>query len=462
LNFKIGAALLLGYALSVSGAFAQGQGAAAVSATSGTVVVQKADGSIRTLAPGSMVQVGDVITTQPNSSARLKFTDGGELTVSSNSQFKIDSYSFNTAAPQSDNLVMSLVKGGLRSLTGLISRRGNPDAYRLQTMSATIGIRGTDYSARVCGEECAKEVAQAPSGARPVAPDITARVALLSGQVVASDRTGTSRPLSVGSAIYQGDIVETRAQSHALLVFLDEGRVTVQPDTRLAIEQFRYEAARPGQGVSVMRLLRGGMRALTGVLAKAHPPGYRVQTAVGTVGIRGTGFDASCRGACESEPPGPGVPPPDEASGGLFVHTWEGEVEVRNEAGVQAAAVGQTVRVIARGRAPVLWPEAPAFMRDAPDVPGGPRPDGIPIDVQRLFGAGSSQSDSGLYVLVKEGRIVLIQEGRTLELGRGESAYASADGTQLYRLRMPPNEVLRELVDPPPPRVAPGALICTF
>ena len=460
MNFRIGAALLLGYALSVSAALAQGQGAAAVSATSGTVVVQKAEGSIRTLAPGSMVQAGDVITTQPNSSARLKFTDGGEVTVSANSQFKIDAYSFNTAAPQSDNLVMSLVKGGLRSLTGLISRRGNPDAYRLQTMSATIGIRGTDYSARLCGEECAKDVAQAPAGARAIAPDITARVALLAGQVVASDRTGTSRPLSVGSAIYQGDIVETRAQSHALLVFLDEGRVTVQPDTRLAVEQFRYEPARAEQGVSVLRLLRGGMRALTGLLAKAHPPGYQVQTAMGTVGIRGTGFDASCRGVCESDAQ-PGAPTSsDEASGGLFVHTWEGEVEVRNEAGVRTAAVGQTVRVIARGRAPELWPQAPAFMRDGPDAPGGPRPDGIPIDVQQLLGAGS-QTDSGLYVLVKDGRIVLVQAGRTLELERGESAYAGFAG-ELYRLRIAPHEVLRELVAPPTPRVTPGAPICTF
>lgn len=464
MNFRIGAALLLGYALSVSAALAQAQDAAAVSTTSGTVVVQKADGSIRSLAPGSAVQAGDVITTQPNSSARLKFTDGGELAVSSNSQIKIDSYSFNTAAPRTDNLVMSLLKGGLRSITGSISRRGNRDAYRLQTATATIGIRGTDYVARLCGADCAKDVAQAPFGARPIAPDIVARVALLSGQVVAIDKTGTSRPLNVGGTVYQGDIVETRGHSHALLVFLDEGRVTVQPDTRLAIEQFRYEPARPDQGVSVMRLFQGGLRALTGVLAKRHPKGYRVETLTATIGIRGTGFDVSCLGTCKGEPerqdatPAPRPPSsPDDASGGLFVHTWEGEVEVSNPAGAQTVSVGQTVRVSASDRAPVHVPEAPPFMRDAP----GPRPDGIQIDLQQLFGA-DSQADSGLYVLVKEGRIVLVQGQRTLELDRGESAYASTDGTQLYRLRIPPSEVLRELVDSPPPRLNPGTLICTF
>lgn len=462
LNFQRCAAFLLGCALGAFALVVQAQDSAAVSATSGTVVVQKADGSIRTLAPGSMVQVGDVISTQPNSSARLKFTDGGELTVSSNSQFKIDSYRFNTATPQTDNLVMSLLKGGLRSITGLISRRGNQDAYRLQTATATIGIRGTDYLARLCGEDCAKEVAQAPSGARPIAPDITARVALLSGQVVAIDRVGKSRPLSVGSAVYQGDIVETRAQSHALLVFLDEGRVTLQPDTRLAVEQFRYEPARAEQGQSVMRLLRGGMRALTGLLARRHPQGYRVETVVATIGIRGTGFDASCRGVCEGESAQKPVPPkpepptsPEDASGGLFVNTWEGEVEVRNPAGVQTVGVGQTVRVVAVNRAPALWPEAPPFMRDAP----GPRPDGIQIDLQQLFGAGS-QTDAGLYVLVQDGRIVLVQDQRVLELDRGESAYAGFAG-ELYRLRIPPNEVLRELVSPPP-RVSLGAPICTF
>ena len=464
MNLRIGAALLLGYALSVFAVLAQGQDAGAVATTSGTVVVQKADGSIRSLAPGSAVQVGDVISTQPNSSARLKFSDGGELTVSSNSQFKLDAYRFNTASAQTDNVVMSLLKGGLRSITGLISRRGNQDAYRLQTVTATVGIRGTDYVARLCGEDCAKDVAQAPSGARPIAPDISARVALLAGQVMAIDRLGKSRSLSVGSAVYPGDIVETRAQSHALLVFLDEGRLTVQPETRLAVEQFRFEPARAEQGVLVLRLLRGGMRALTGLLARKHPQGYRVETAVATIGIRGTGFDASCRGVCEGEPEAPGAPakpePPssvEEGSGGLFVNTWEGEVEVSNPAGVQSAAVGQTVRVTSRERAPVLWPEAPPLLRDAP----GPRPDGLQIDLQQLFGAGS-QTDSGLYVLVKEGRIVLVQDQRVLELDRGESAYASTDRTQLYRLRNPPNDVLRELIDPPPPRLDPGSLICTF
>ena len=451
MNFRWAATVVLGCALSIVAGMAQAQDAAAVSTTSGTVVVQKADGSVRSLAPGSMVQAGDVITTQPNSSARLKFTDGGELTVSSNSQLKIDSYTFNSAASKTDNLVMNLLKGGLRSITGLISRRGNQDAYRLQTATATIGIRGTDYIARLCEDDCAKEIAQISPTARPIAPDIAARVALLSGQAVAIDRLGGTRPLGVGGAIFAGDIVETRVQSYAVLAFLDEGRVTLHPGARFLLERFRYEPGRIEAGLFVGRLLRGGIRALTGLIARRHPQGYEMQTLVAYVGIRGTGFDAWCSGACESETEAARDP-----TGGLYVNTWEGEVEVRNPAGAPTVGVGQTVLVTGRNVPPVRLPEAPPFMREAP----GPRPDGIKIDMQRLFGAGTmDQADRGLYVLVKEGSIVLVQEQKTLELERGESAYGNLERTELYRLQFTPIFLERDSV-----LSAPGAgpLFCGF
>lgn len=458
MKFKCGAALLLSCVLSVFASLAQAQDAAAVSTTSGTVVVQKADGSIRVLAPGSMVQGGDVISTQPNSSARLKFTDGGELTVSANSRIKIDSYRFNTAAPKDDNLVMSLLRGGLRNITGLVSRRGNRDAYRLQTATATIGIRGTDYIARLCEDDCAKEAAKTPPTARALAAEIPARVALLSGQVVAIDKLGAARPLAVGGAIYTGEIVETRAQSYAVLVFLDEGRVTLQPGARFLIERFRYEPGRAEPGQAVLRLLAGGMRALTGVLARKQPQSYRVETATATIGIRGTGFDAWCSGACvdagvkDTPPPSPPGAPAD----GLVVNTWEGAIEVRNPAGVQTVGVGQTVQVAARDRAPAPIPETPQYMREAP----GPRPDGINVDMQQLFGGGTAtQTDPGLYVQVKEGSVALTQDGQVLQLELGESAYASLDRTQLYRLQFTPTFLQREPVLSAP---SAGGLLCGF
>jgi len=114
---------------------------------SGTLSAQRADGSLRILAERSSVLVGDVISTERDSYAQLRFADGGQVTLRPNTQVKIEQYAYDERRPRSDNFAMQLFKGGLRALTGLIGKRSNNrNAYRMVTSTATIGIRGTDYS----------------------------------------------------------------------------------------------------------------------------------------------------------------------------------------------------------------------------------------------------------------------------------------------------------------------------
>jgi hypothetical protein len=121
-------------------AFAEGT----IQHLSGTLSVQRADGSVRLLSEKSQVREGDTISTERDSYAQVKFTDGGQLTLRPNTQVKIQGYAFSEAEPQKDSFVFSLLKGGLRSITGLVGKRGNRDAYQLRTATATVGIRGTD------------------------------------------------------------------------------------------------------------------------------------------------------------------------------------------------------------------------------------------------------------------------------------------------------------------------------
>lgn len=127
---------------------------AVVTHTSGTLSVKKADGSIKVLAPKSEVETGDIVSTEKDSYARLKFTDGGEVTLRPATSIKIDAYAYDESRPEQDSFVFSLIKGGLRTITGLVGKRGNRDAYRLNTATATIGIRGTHYGALLCGGDC--------------------------------------------------------------------------------------------------------------------------------------------------------------------------------------------------------------------------------------------------------------------------------------------------------------------
>lgn len=124
-------------------AWAQGS----VQHLSGTLHVQRADGSVRLLSEKSQVLQGDVVSTERDSYAQIKLTDGGQITLRPNTQIRIEGYAFSENAPQKDNFVFALLKGGMRAVTGLVGKRGNRDAYKLRTTTATVGIRGTDFSA---------------------------------------------------------------------------------------------------------------------------------------------------------------------------------------------------------------------------------------------------------------------------------------------------------------------------
>mgnify|MGYP000169462366 CR=1 FL=1 len=195
---------------------------------SGVVSAQTPGGGSRILTGNGEVQAGDTITTQNESFARVRFSDGTEAALRPNSTLRIDSFRYDPDALQADNLVMSLFKGGLRAITGFVGKRGNPDSHKLRTTTATIGIRGTDYIARLCEGECAAENAAGQKAARraPV-PPIIARVANLQGTATAEPKVGEQRQLVVGSALYVGETVETGPQTFAVLVFLDESKITL-------------------------------------------------------------------------------------------------------------------------------------------------------------------------------------------------------------------------------------------
>src|SRR5678815_925045 len=69
-------------------------GAGEVTNLSGTLSVQRLDGTMRVLGQKSEVIAGDILTTQKDSYAQINFTDGSSVTMRPNTQMKIDAYSF--------------------------------------------------------------------------------------------------------------------------------------------------------------------------------------------------------------------------------------------------------------------------------------------------------------------------------------------------------------------------------
>lgn len=145
---------LLGMLLALAANGALAQGAGQVQHLSGTLSVQRADGSVRILSQKSDVGPGDMLTTQRDSYAQINMSDGSSMTLRPNTQVKIEAYQFSQEKPQDDNAFFRLVKGGLRTVTGLVGKRGNQDAYRIGTSTATIGIRGSAGDTLDCTQGC--------------------------------------------------------------------------------------------------------------------------------------------------------------------------------------------------------------------------------------------------------------------------------------------------------------------
>ena len=94
---------------------------------------------------------GNQINTANNAELLLRLTDGTVLAVRPNSNFIVSEYRFNNADASQDNLLVKLLKGGFRTVTGAIGKK-NPQRVRFHTPTATIGIRGTDFEVAVLDE----------------------------------------------------------------------------------------------------------------------------------------------------------------------------------------------------------------------------------------------------------------------------------------------------------------------
>lgn len=106
-------------------------------------------GQQRSLVKGMEINQGDTIITEAGRT-QIRFSDGGYISLQPNTEFKVDEYSYEGKTDGSEKGFFSLVKGGLRAITGAVGRV-NKTAYRVNTPVATIGIRGTEFLAQFDG-----------------------------------------------------------------------------------------------------------------------------------------------------------------------------------------------------------------------------------------------------------------------------------------------------------------------
>lgn len=106
------------------------------------------DGTRRDLKRGDAVESGETLKTLEGR-LQVKFSDGGFVSLQPRTEFKIDNYRYAGVEDGSESAIFGLVSGAIRAVTGAIGQR-NKSRYQVKTKVATIGIRGTAFTAMVC------------------------------------------------------------------------------------------------------------------------------------------------------------------------------------------------------------------------------------------------------------------------------------------------------------------------
>ncbi len=430
----------------------------------GLMTTQTNSGEVRIVGTGDTIGEEDVLRTAASSFAILKLKDESKITLRPNSVFKVEKFLNKQKKSSNDSVFLRLFKGGLRVVTGLIGKR-NPQGYRLSSPVATIGIRGTDFEARLCTEDCQKETKKV-KGQKVQAGRVVARIAFLSGKLTVASRTGSSRTLLLGGSLFEGDVLETASRSVAVVVFQDESRVTMRSGSKLRIDEYAYNRKEPASSNAFMSFLRGGIRVVSGLIAKAKPRNYRLTTPVATIAVRGTGFELKCLEECSaagnvSSRNTPALPtrlmdllvPPARAQvpSGLSAWVFNGRVDFKLPGG-GVFSINQGQAAFFDGvNPPKMFPNVPLYFQGLSQ----PATDNSVVKSTTTAPKESNKIEEGLYVRVIEGDVEVTnqQSGETSHAGAGDMVFTNPQTKEVVQISGQPKLIIKipdpELFDDP-------------
>jgi hypothetical protein len=123
----------------------------------------------------------------------------------------------------------------------------------------------------------------APAQAPPAAAG-RVKVATGSASIVRAGQTLAAAP---GVEVFEADVLRTGADGRLSVMLKDESRLALGPMSELALTRFAYAPGDQQLGLGV-RLARGVLSYVSGLIAKLAPESVRLQTPTSIIGVRGT------------------------------------------------------------------------------------------------------------------------------------------------------------------------------
>jgi hypothetical protein len=111
-------------------------------------------------------------------------------------------------------------------------------------------------------------------------------VDFVEGAVTVQDRARIARSVRRTDRVFEGETIVTGRDGEVHLAMEDGGYIAVRPNSNLSVVS--YQANGTSDDKSVLSLLSGTFRSITGWIGKQNPRNYRVHTPTATIGVRGT------------------------------------------------------------------------------------------------------------------------------------------------------------------------------
>jgi hypothetical protein len=133
--------IVLAFGVAVAAAQEAGQ----IKVSKGSAQIERS-GKKLPAAVGQVVQQGDVVITGADGSVGITFRDSSLLSVGPDSVLAIDRFVFDSTTHQG-SFDSSLKQGTLAVVSGKLAKQ-SPEAMKVKTPAAILGVRGTEFLVR--------------------------------------------------------------------------------------------------------------------------------------------------------------------------------------------------------------------------------------------------------------------------------------------------------------------------
>jgi hypothetical protein len=157
-------------------------------------------------------------------------------------------------------------------------KRRNPQAFNRYTGKIIPGQRIQLVTIKIIHEDYIEH------------KDVVGEVDFVKGYAVATDTTGNERRLVEKGTVYEGDRLTTDNDATLKVKLIDGAELHLKEDSSVRLTEYRLKSGFELGSSSIIDLIKGGLRTLTGAIGANPLNTYRFQTGVMTIGVRGTDY----------------------------------------------------------------------------------------------------------------------------------------------------------------------------